>query len=153
MTAVNTELAQQEFLPVHFDILIDRFNAMYKLPKYTRLDNAYTVVTRLENFRSMLKEEVKELDEIIEKVAAGKYSKFDEFRTELADFLGDVQVYCASEADRFGIRNSAVLEIIMQSNFSKLGADGMPIYDERGKVMKGPDYWKPEPTIYAYLTR
>jgi predicted HAD superfamily Cof-like phosphohydrolase len=44
-----------------------------------------------------------------------------------------------------------VLAIIMQSNFSKLGADGLPIYDERGKVMKGPNYWKPEPKIQAML--
>jgi hypothetical protein len=35
----------------------------------------------------------------------------------------------------------------MDSNTSKLGADGKPIYDERGKVMKGPGYWKPEPAI------
>lgn len=37
----------------------------------------------------------------------------------------------------------------MQSNFSKLGADGKPIYDERGKVQKGQNYWKPEPKIKA----
>jgi hypothetical protein len=30
---------------------------------------------------------------------------------------------------------------------SKLGVDGQPIYDARGKVMKGPNYWKPEPMI------
>ena len=40
-----------------------------------------------------------------------------------------------------------VLVIIMQSNFSKLGADGKPIYDERGKVMKGPAIGNPEPKI------
>jgi hypothetical protein len=39
----------------------------------------------------------------------------------------------------------------MESNFSKLGADGQPIYDERGKVMKGPSYWKPEPRIRSLL--
>jgi hypothetical protein len=39
----------------------------------------------------------------------------------------------------------------MDSNFSKLGADGKPIYDERGKVMKGPFYWKPEPKIKELL--
>ena len=35
----------------------------------------------------------------------------------------------------------------MASNMSKLGEDGKPIYDERGKVMKGPGYWQPEPMI------
>ena len=44
-----------------------------------------------------------------------------------------------------------LLAIIRQSNFSKLGADGKPIYDERGKVQKGPGYWKPEPKISEML--
>jgi predicted HAD superfamily Cof-like phosphohydrolase len=70
----------------------------------------------------------------------------------LADLLGDIQVYCASEMAKFGLPLDQVLAIIMQSNFSKLGADGLPIYDERGKVMKGPGYWKPEPKIQAMLS-
>ncbi len=69
----------------------------------------------------------------------------------LGDLLGDVQVYCASEMAKFGLPLDEVLAIIMQSNFSKLDADGKPIYDERGKVMKGPGYWKPEPKIQALL--
>ena len=71
--------------------------------------------------------------------------------TMLADLLGDIQVYCASEMSKFGLPLDDVLGIIMQSNFSKLGADGNPIYDERGKVQKGPNYWKPEPKIQALL--
>jgi hypothetical protein len=39
----------------------------------------------------------------------------------------------------------------MKSNFSKLGADGKPIYDERNKVQKGPLYFKPEPEITKLL--
>ena len=35
----------------------------------------------------------------------------------------------------------------MDSNQSKLGADGKPIYDANGKFLKGPNYWKPEPRI------
>jgi predicted HAD superfamily Cof-like phosphohydrolase len=69
----------------------------------------------------------------------------------LADLLGDIQVYAASEMAKFGLPLDQVLAIIMQSNFSKLGADGKPIYDERGKVQKGPDYWKPEPKIKEML--
>ena len=41
----------------------------------------------------------------------------------------------------------------MQSNFSKLGEDGQPVYDHRGKVMKGPGYWKPEPKIQELLSQ
>ena len=39
----------------------------------------------------------------------------------------------------------------MDSNESKLGADGNPIYDGNGKFLKGPNYWKPEPKIKALL--
>jgi predicted HAD superfamily Cof-like phosphohydrolase len=72
----------------------------------------------------------------------------------LADLLGDIQVYCASEMAKFGLPLDEVLAIIMRSNFSKLGADGKPIYDERGKVQKGPNYWKwkPEPKIKELLS-
>lgn len=69
----------------------------------------------------------------------------------LADLLGDIQVYCASEMAKFGLPLDDVLETIMRSNFSKLGEDGNPIYDERGKVLKGPNYWKPEPAIKELL--
>ena len=71
--------------------------------------------------------------------------------TELADLLGDIIVYCASEMARYGIPQKEVLRIIMDSNFSKLDANGNPIYDENGKVSKGPFYWKPEPQIKALL--
>lgn len=71
--------------------------------------------------------------------------------TALADLLGDIQVYCASEMAKFGLPLDGVQSIIMQSNFSKMGADGKPIYDEQGKLQKGPDYWKPEPKIRALL--
>jgi predicted HAD superfamily Cof-like phosphohydrolase len=60
-------------------------------------------------------------------------------------------VYIRSESTKFGINLEKTLDIIMQSNMSKLGADGKPIYDERGKVMKGPNYWKPESKIAEML--
>ena len=40
---------------------------------------------------------------------------------------------------------------VVDSNESKLGADGNPIYDANGKFLKGPHYWKPEPKIKALL--
>jgi hypothetical protein len=46
-----------------------------------------------------------------------------------------------------------VLDVIMDSNESKLGADGKPIYDANGKFLKGPNYWKPEPKIKALLAK
>ena len=60
-------------------------------------------------------------------------------------------VYCRSEALKYGLPLEDVLDIIMDSNESKLGADGKPIYDANGKFLKGPNYWKPEPKIKALL--
>lgn len=54
-------------------------------------------------------------------------------------------------AETFGLPMSSVLRIIMESNFSKLGADGLPIYDSDNKVQKGSNYWKPEPKIKEML--
>lgn len=131
---------------------IEKFNGIYKLPVNTKptLDVGVPVVERLKAFKSILLEEVEEIDEIIE--AAKKDAPSIEVLTMLADLLGDIQVYCASEMAKFGLPLDQILAIIMQSNFSKLGIDGKPIYDERGKVQKGPGYWKPEPKIQALLT-
>ncbi len=130
---------------------IEKFNGIYKLPvnKVPTTDIGVPLVDRLKAFKDILMEEVHEIDEIIDAHGSGKAEL--EVLTMLADLLGDVQVYCASEMAKFGLPLNGVLAIIMQSNFSKLGADGKPIYDERGKVMKGPNYWKPEPKIAALL--
>ena len=69
----------------------------------------------------------------------------------LADLLGDIMVYCRSEALKYGLPLEEVLDVIMDSNESKLGPDGNPIYDANGKFLKGPNYWKPEPRIKALL--
>lgn len=130
---------------------IEKFNGIYRLPvnKTPTTDIGVPLVDRLKAFKDILMEEVHEIDEIIAAQQAGTAEL--EVLTMLADLLGDVQVYCASEMAKFGLPLNDVLAIIMQSNFSKLGADGKPIYDERGKVMKGPNYWKPEPKIQALL--
>jgi len=107
------------------------------------------MAARLKAFKSILGEELDEIDEII--VAAERGDNQLAVLTMLADLLGDIQVYCASEMAKFGLPLDEVLAVIMQSNFSKLGEDGRPIYDERGKVMKGANYWKPEPKISEIL--
>jgi predicted HAD superfamily Cof-like phosphohydrolase len=130
---------------------IKKFNGIYKLPVNVSpsLEVGVTAADRMAAFKDILMEEVHEIDEIIAAQNAGE----DPLKvlTMLADLLGDIQVYCASEMAKFGLPLDQVLSIIMQSNFSKLGADGLPIYDERGKVMKGPGYWKPEPKIQELL--
>ncbi len=130
---------------------IQKFNGIYKLPvsAMPTLEVGVPVIERLKAFKSILIEEVEEIEEIIEAVER-KDAALDVL-TMLADLLGDIQVYAASEMAKFGLPLDQVLAIIMQSNFSKLGADGKPIYDERGKVQKGPNYWKPEPKIKEML--
>lgn len=130
---------------------IAKFNGIYKLPvsPVPTLDVGVPVVERLKAFKDILKEECDEIDDIV--AAAERGDDPLAILTMLADLLGDIQVYCASEMAKFGLPLDAVLAVIMQSNFSKLGADGKPIYDERGKVLKGPNYWKPEPKIQALL--
>lgn len=134
-----------------FSEAIVKFNGMYKLPVNNQpsLEIGVPVVERLQAFKAILIEEVNEIDEII---SEADVSEETETLTKIADLLGDIQVYCASEMAKFGLPLDAVLAIIMQSNFSKLGVDGLPIYDERGKVLKGPHYWKPEPKIKALLS-
>ena len=130
---------------------IKKFNGIYKLPVSAKptLEIGVSVIERLNAFKNILSEELDEIDEIIE--AAENQAPALDILTMLADLLGDIQVYCASEMAKFGLPLDQVLAIIMQSNFSKLGADGKPIYDARGKVQKGPNYWKPEPEIKALL--
>ncbi|MCY1375996.1 hypothetical protein D9M69_634510 [compost metagenome] len=95
--------------------------------------------------------EVHEIDEIVEKIERGEPDI--EVKVAIADLLGDVIVYCRSEALKYGLPLEEVLDIIMDSNESKLGSDGKPIYDENGKFLKGPNYWKPEPKIEVLLSR
>lgn len=130
---------------------IEKFNGIYQLPVSATptLEVGVPVAERLKAFKHILAEELDEIDEIIEAAQSG--APAIDVLTMLADLLGDIQVYCASEMAKFGLPLDEVLAIIMQSNFSKLGADGKPIYDERGKVQKGPNYWKPEPRIQACL--
>ena len=104
----------------------------------------------LEKIYSIFFEELNEVDAIRMAVRDPDRTVV-EVLTELADWLGDLQVYCASEMRKFGLPINEVLGIIMASNMSKMGEDGKPIYDERGKVLKGPGYWRPEPRIAALL--
>lgn len=138
---------------------IVRFNTMYMLPTLSApgmpdvgdatKSARVKLQERLANFSRILAEEIDEVREIQEKITAGDAP--EEVLTAIADWLGDIQVYCASEMCKFGLDNDVVLGIIMSSNFSKLGADGKPIFDNRGKVLKGPDYWRPEPMIRRYI--
>ena len=132
-----------------FEQRIAAMNAMYKLPASERPALPANIADRLIKFKTILLEEVHEIDEIV-KLAQNGNSPAD-VAVAIADVLGDITVYCRSEALKYGLPLEAVLDIIMDSNESKLGADGNPIYDANGKFLKGPNYWKPEPKIKALL--
>jgi predicted HAD superfamily Cof-like phosphohydrolase len=128
---------------------IAAMNAMYKLPANDRPTLPADVADRLTKFKATLLDEVHEIDEIVALAKNGGTAT--DITVAIADLLGDIVVYCRSEALKYGLPLEDVLDIIMDSNESKLGADGNPIYDANGKFLKGPSYWKPEPKIKALL--
>lgn len=129
---------------------IEAMNAMYKLPANGKPTIPGNVAERLMKFKVTLMDEVQEIDEIVAMAERGDSPA--DVAVAIADLLGDVIVYCRSEALKYGIPLEEVLQIIMDSNESKLGADGKPIYDANGKFLKGPHYWKPEPKIKELIT-
>ena len=82
---------------------------------------------------NLIREELSELKEAIEK----KDIK------EVADALTDILYVAYGAGHAFGINLDKCFEEVQNSNMSKLGSDGKPIFNEYGKVMKGPDYFKP----------
>ena len=81
----------------------------------------------------LIKEELNELNEAVEK----KDIK------EVADALTDILYVTYGAGHAFGINLDKCFKEVQNSNMSKLGLDGKPIYNEKGKVMKGPNYFKP----------
>ena len=128
---------------------IAAMNAMYQLPAHSQPSLPADVVDRLLKFKATLLDEVHEIDEIVQLSKDGAAAI--DIAVALADLLGDIMVYCRSEALKYGLPLEEILDVIMDSNESKLGADGKPIYDANGKFLKGPNYWRPEPRIKALL--
>ena len=90
---------------------------------------------KINNLRSNLIEE--ELNEFKEAI-----SKKD--LKEVADALTDILYVTYGAGHAFGINLDNCFDEVQRSNMSKLGNDGKPIYNEHGKVMKGPNYFKPD---------
>ncbi len=83
---------------------------------------------------SLIKEELNELKEAID----------NSNLKEVADALTDILYVTYGAGHAFGINLDACFIEVQNSNMSKLGKDGKPIYNEHGKVLKGPKYFKPD---------
>ena len=68
---------------------------------------------------------------------------------EVADALTDILYVTYGAGHAFGIDLDKCFEEVQNSNMSKLGEDGKPIYNDFGKVMKGPKYFKPDLTRFV----
>ena len=88
---------------------------------------------------SLIKEELDELKEAMD----------SKDLLEVADALTDLLYVTYGAGHAFGIDLDKCFEEVQNSNMSKLGEDGKPIYNEFGKVMKGPNYFKPNLIKYT----
>ena len=69
---------------------------------------------------------------------------------EVADALTDILYVTYGAGHAFGIDLDKCFEEVQNSNMSKLGENGEPIYNEAGKVMKGPNYFKPDLSKFVF---
>ncbi len=81
----------------------------------------------------LIKEELDELNQAIK----------DRDIKEVADALTDILYVTYGAGHAFGVNLDKCFEEVQRSNLSKLGENGKPIYNNSGKVMKGPNYFKP----------
>ena len=84
------------------------------------------------------------LDLIKEELEELTHAMSEKDLTEVADALTDILYVTYGAGHAFGIDLDRCFEEVQNSNMSKLGEDGKPIYNEAGKVMKGPNYFKPD---------
>ena len=95
---------------------------------------------KINNLRyDLIKEELEELKEAME----------NKDLLEVADALTDILYVTYGAGHAFGIDLDKCFEEVQNSNMSKLGEDSKPIYNESGKIMKGPKYFKPNLTKFV----
>ena len=94
---------------------------------------------KINNLRyDLIKEELEELKEAMK----------NKDLLEIADALTDILYVTYGAGHAFGVDLDKCFEEVQSSNMSKLGEDSKPIYNESGKVMKGPKYFKPDLTKF-----
>ena len=94
---------------------------------------------KINNLRyDLIKEELEEL----------KVAMENKDLLEVADALTDILYVTYGAGHAFGINLDRCFEEVQNSNMSKLGKDNKPIYNDSGKVLKGPKYFKPDLTKF-----
>ena len=88
----------------------------------------------------LIKEELSELTDAMN----------DKDLLEVADALTDILYVTYGAGHAFGIDLDKCFDEVQNSNMSKLDENGKPIYNENGKVMKGPNYFKPDLSKFVY---
>ena len=122
-------------------------------------------MSNFENVRKFMKtfgQEIKEKPGFPDnKISSLRYDlikeELDEFKEaldnkdikEVADALTDILYVTYGAGHAFGINLDKCFQEVQNSNMSKLGLDGKPIYNDKGKVMTGPNYFKPDLTKYV----
>ncbi len=108
-------------------------NFMLKFGQEVKTDASFPndKITKLRY--GLIEEELSELDQAIK----------EKNIVEVADALTDILYVTYGAGHAFGINLDKCFEEVQNSNMSKLGENGKPIYNENGKVMKGPNYFKP----------
>ena len=101
--------------------------------------NAELSTNKINDLRiNLIKEELSELQKALK----------EKDIIEVADALTDILYVTYGAGHAFGINLDKCFEEIQNSNMSKLGNGGRPIYNDTGKVMKGPNYFKPDLTKF-----
>ena len=117
---------------------------------------------RVRKFMKIFGQEVKEKAEFPDnKITSLRYDlineELEEFKQaidkkdikEVADALTDILYVTYGAGHAFGINLDKCFEEVQNSNMSKLDQNGKPIYNEKGKVMKGPNYFNPDLTKFV----
>ena len=104
----------------------------------------------IKNITEFPEEKVSKLryDLISEELEELKQAIKDKDITEVADALTDILYVTYGAGHAFGINLDKCFEEVQNSNMSKLSKDGKPVKNEHGKVMKGPNYFKPDLTKF-----
>ena len=125
------------------EIRINEMNRTFEAPRNVKLTQA--TKERVQDFSKVVTEECTEITDCI-CPESGEVNM-----VAFADVLGDICVYCFSEARRHGIPLTDVIHLILDSQESKL-VDGKPLWnEERTKFIKGPNYKPPDEAIHNLL--